>query len=129
MCIQYKRGDVIQVNLHGAIGVEKKNDLTANSRPCVVVQNDIGNANSPLTIVAPITDAAQYKYLPIQVLVDESELRFIGAKKSVIECGHLRAIDSSERVLQNRGSLDAAAMERVDKALACSLGISSFQGK
>ena len=64
------RGDVVFVDLTGAVGTEKQ-----GRRPCVVIQNDGGNRVSPLTIVAPLTDSAhQGRRYPQQVLVDATEL-------------------------------------------------------
>ena len=93
--IPIARGDIISVDLQGAQGGEKGNDATSGARPCVVVQNNGGNGGSPLTIVAPITDAGQYKGYPQQVEVTAAELAAIAptAKDSIVECGHLRTID------------------------------------
>lgn len=121
--ISLQRGDIIDVDLQGATGVEKMNDPKAGSRPCVVVQNDVGNAKSPMTIVAPLTDVGQYKNLPVQVRVAPSDLGFMGAKESVIECGHVRAIDRDARIAGVRGKLASEALRRVDLALAVSLGL------
>ena len=38
MKTEVKRGDIIVVDLAGAVGVEKKNDKTSGGRPCLVVQ-------------------------------------------------------------------------------------------
>ena len=46
------RGMVVDVNLDPAIGSEPN-----KIRPCVVIQNDIGNRFSPISIVAAIKDA------------------------------------------------------------------------
>lgn len=115
-----RRGDVVYVDLRGAVGVEKQ-----KSRPCVVVQNDGGNRASPLTIVAPITDYDQHKGYPQQVVVEAAELG-MGAKRSVIECGHLRSIDRDERIDEARGviaHLSDRTMTEVDRALRSSLGL------
>ena len=101
----------------------KNNDMTSNARPCVVVQNNAGNKVSPMTIVAPLTDKRQFKGLPIQVEVSASELQFSGIKDPVVECGHLRTIDRDLRIRARLGTLDLTAMERVDKALAISIGL------
>ena len=50
--IPVNRGDIVLVDLKGAVGGEKKNDAQISARPCIVVQNDVGNGVSPLTIVA-----------------------------------------------------------------------------
>jgi mRNA interferase MazF len=46
------RGNVVLVNLDPTVGHEIQ-----KTRPCVVIQNDIGNAHSPLVIVAAIEGA------------------------------------------------------------------------
>jgi mRNA-degrading endonuclease toxin of MazEF toxin-antitoxin module len=46
------RGSVVDVNLDPSVGREMM-----KTRPCVVIQNDIGNQNSKLTIVAAMTGA------------------------------------------------------------------------
>lgn len=117
LTIPIRRGDVVYVDLRGAEGTEKQ-----GARPCVVVQNDVGNKFSPLAIVVPITDQRQDKQLPVQVLVSATALG-AWAKDSVIECGHLRTIDRGARITRVVGHLDAAAMAKVDDALRVSLGL------
>jgi mRNA interferase MazF len=114
------RGEIYEINLTGATGVEKANS-SGGSRPCVIIQNNKGNASSPLTIVAPLTDAEQYKRLPVQVLVVTSDGV---AKDSVVECGHIRSIDVDKRILKKLGTLSSTAMTAVDTALKISLALS-----
>ena len=119
--IQIQKGDIVLVDLQGAVGGEKKNDQAINARPCVVVQNDMGNRVSPLTIIAPLTDTRQFKNFPVQVLVTAAEL---GADKdSVIECGHLRTIDRDHRIQKHLGRVAPGVIARLDKALKVSLGL------
>ena len=115
--IPIRRGDVVRVDLRGAEGKEKK-----DTRPCVVVQNDTGNHFSPMTIVAPITDARQDKSLPVQVPVGPADCAAL-TKLSVVECGHLRTVDRDIRVEAHLGSMPARKMAEVDKALSISLGL------
>ncbi len=57
------RGMIVEVNLDPTIGQEIQ-----KKRPCVVIQNDIGNQNSVLTIVAALTGAEHIRRpLPIWV--------------------------------------------------------------
>jgi mRNA interferase MazF len=114
---EIKRGDVVVVDLAGAQGTEKSGD----DRACVVVQNNIGNAKSPLTIVAPLTDTKQYKGLPVQVPITAEE-RGNNGKDSVVECGHVRTIDKS-RIAHVVSHLSPEVMARIDKALKVSLGL------
>ncbi len=89
--LEIKRGDIVNVDLRGAEGGEKE-----GTRPCVVVQNDGGNRGSPMTIVVPLTDIAQYKGYSQQIRVSAAELG-AGGKESIAECGHIRTIDRDAR--------------------------------
>ena len=120
--IEIHRGDIVLVDLSGAIGGEKQNDAGLGARPCVVVQNDGGNKGSPLTIVAPLTDVAQYKGYPQQVKASAAELGPNG-KDSIIECGHLRSIDRDKRIKKHLGAVSPVVITRIDAALKSSLGL------
>lgn len=115
--IALKRGDVVVVDLGDVIGHEK----AGQKRACVVVQNDVGNLHSPLTIIVPLTDMAQHKGLPVQVPITAQE-RGNGGKDSVVECGHVRTVDKS-RISHVVSHLDDSVMARIDKALTISLGL------
>lgn len=59
------RGMVVEVGLDPGVGHKQ-----GRTRPCVLVQNDIGNRFASTTIVVPLTDAAHIKNpSPIYVLV------------------------------------------------------------
>src|SRR5437660_1039520 len=79
------------------------------SRRCVVIQNDIGNQYSPVTIVAPATGAENVarKY-PVCVPVPRGEAGF--AKDSLILCNQIRAIDKS-RIIRVYGRVSQAVMK------------------
>ncbi len=123
MKVALQRGDIVDVDLGGAVGGEKQNDATSGCRPCVVVQNQKGNDYSPLTIIVPLTDASQYKKLPIQVEIAAKDLGFNGSKDSVAECGHVRSIDRDQRIKSHRGRIAPDALARIDCALRVSWGI------
>lgn len=117
--LQIKRGDVVKVDLRGAEGGEKE-----GARPCVVVQNNGGNQGSPMTIVVPLTDVAQYKGYSQQVPVSAGELG-PGGKDSIAECGHIRTIDRDARIVSDvvLTTLAPAVMTRIDAGLRASLGL------
>ena len=115
--LELRRGDVVHVDLRGAEGGEKQ-----GKRPCLVIQNDVGNQHSPLTIVAPITDERQHKNLPVQVPVSAAELGS-GGKDSIIELGHIRTVDRDLRILRRITRVSNATMAEVDAAIKVSLGI------
>ncbi len=47
--LRYRRGEIWWVNLDPTVGNE-----TAKRRPCLILQNDVGNARSDTTMVAPL---------------------------------------------------------------------------
>src|SRR5258708_11477581 len=81
------RGMVVVVNLDPTVGHEIR-----KLRPCVVIQNDIGNANSHLTIVAAIEGAEHFPRLyPVNVLVKKGDGGLV--KDSVVLCEQIRTVD------------------------------------
>lgn len=64
------RGTVVIVNLDPVIGHE-----IAKSRPCVVIQNDVGNAASHCRIIAAISGAEHHpKPLPFLLLFRKAKV-------------------------------------------------------
>ena len=115
-----KRGDIVWVDFGEAGGVAK-----GGEHPALVVQNNRGNAVSPMTIVVPLTDARQFKQLPVQVLLSSAETG-LANKESCVECGHIIAVDREVELLEERGVVGHVApdaMRRVDDALRVSLGL------
>ncbi len=110
------RGEVVEVNLDPALGGEPK-----KTRPCVVIQNDIGNRYSPVTIVAVITGAENVpRQYPVDVPVPRGEGGL--SKDSVIQCNLIRCVDEN-RIIRSLGHMVPRTMERVSSALRISLGI------
>jgi mRNA interferase MazF len=117
------RGMVVEVSLDRVVGHEQ-----GRSRPCVVVQNDVGNRYASTTIVVPLTDAAHIKSpSPIYVLVKKGDGGT--TKDSYVLCDQIRTVDQ-RRFRAVFGLLSAEAMSRVDSALLISLGLpgASFKG-
>ncbi|WP_247730778.1 type II toxin-antitoxin system PemK/MazF family toxin [Halovivax limisalsi] len=109
-----RRGDVVIVRLDPAEGHEMK-----KTRPAVVVQNDVGNANSGTTIVALATGT--YREYPFEVLVDADGSPF--EKDSSIRLDQVRVVSIDRRIHSVAGSLGAETMRRIDDALKLSLGL------
>ena len=110
------RGTVLDVNLDPTLGHEQ-----AKTRPCVVIQNDIGNKYSPVKIVAVITGAENVpKLYPSNALLKKGDGGL--PKDSVVLCNQLRSIDEM-RLGRIYGQLSPEAMRRVDLALKSSLGL------
>jgi len=111
-----KRGDVVWVNLNPTIGSE-----TGKVRPCVIIQNDMGNKYSPVTIVAVITSQKHlsHKY-PVDVWAEKGE----GGLNvpSIILCDQLRTVDK-RRITKRLGRFSDSIMKEVDKAIKISLAL------
>ena len=110
------RGTVLAVNLDPIVGSEAN-----KTRPCVVIQNDIGNRYSPITIVAAITGAENVtKVYPFDVPVSRGEGGL--TKDSVIHCNQIRSVDE-KRFVRTLGRMSSQTMEKVDSALRISLSL------
>ena len=110
------RGAVVELNLDPVVGSEAN-----KTRPCVVIQNDIGNRYSPILIVAAITGAENVprKY-PVDVQVPKGEGGLV--KDSVVQCNQIRSVDE-KRLVRTLGQLRPATMAKVDVALKISLAL------
>jgi mRNA interferase MazF len=111
-----RRGDIVIVDLDPTEGSEQR-----GTRPCLVVQNDVGNENAPTTIVVPFTTSKGDRLYPFEILVsaDECPLR----EDSVALCSQIRTISINHRISNNIGSIPDARMDEVDDALEYSLGL------
>lgn len=111
------RGDVYLVNLDPIIGKE-----IGKARPSVIIQNDIGNKFSPVTIIAPISSVKEItKPLPIMIFLKKGEGGL--SQDSYVDCGQIRTVDKDQRLITKLGTLDKSKMLEVDKALKVSLSL------
>src|SRR5947207_6382181 len=90
-----RRGEVWLVNFDPTIGAEIQ-----KTRPALIVQNDVGNRASPITIVAAITSTLRAEY-PFQVRISagSSGLHI----ESVVTLNHIRSVD--RRLIRRLGML------------------------
>ena len=109
-----KRGEVHLVSFDPALGAEIQ-----KTRPAVILQNDIGNLHSPVTMVAAVTSNV-FRRGPTSVLVNAPE----GGLNvdSVVLLNQIRTIDR-RRLAKRLGVLRSATMKQVDQALAISLAL------
>ena len=111
------RGDVYLVNLDPIIGKE-----IGKARPSVIIQNDIGNKFSPVTIIAPISSVKEItKPLPIMIFLKKGEGGL--SEDSYVDCGQIRTVDKDQRLITKFGTLDKSKLLEVDKALKVSLSL------
>jgi mRNA interferase MazF len=110
-----KRGEIFLVNFDPTVGTEIR-----KTRPALILQNDISNEYSPITIVAAITSQFDQTLYPTEVLVQPPEG---GLKnKSVVLLNHVRSIDK-QRLIKRMGSLKFETMKKVNLALQLSFGL------
>lgn len=113
--IRPKRGEIYVVNFDPTVGAEIK-----KTRPALVLQNDIANRHSPITIVAAITSKYDATLYPTEVLVKPPEGGL--TTNAVVLLNQIRSIDKG-RLIKRLGLLKPATMQKVDRALQISLGL------
>lgn len=114
--MRVRRGDIVIVELDPTQGSEQR-----GPRPCLVVQNDVGNRHAPTTIVVPFTTASGDRLYPVEVLVpaEAAALR----EDSVAICSQLRTVAIDHRISETLGSIPDERLDAVDTALEYSLGL------
>lgn len=110
-----KRGEIYDVDLSPVIGSEQ-----GGKRPCLIVQNDMGNKHSPTTIIATITTSHTKKKLPTHVEISKEESGL--HSNSIILLEQIRTIDE-KRIRDKSGQLSKEKMEEVNRSLGISFGI------
>ena len=112
-----RRGEIYYADLSPVVGSEQ-----GGMRPVLIVQNDVGNRYSPTVIAAAITSQQNKARLPTHI---EIEARTYGlSKNSIVLLEQVRTLDK-RRLRERMGCLDEKAMQRVDGAIAISLGLRS----
>lgn len=110
-----KRGQVYLISFDPTIGSEIK-----KTRPALVLQNDIANRYSPITIVAAITSKVGGKLYPTEVLILGGEGGL--TSDSIILLNLIRSIDR-KRLIKLLGTVKDETMQQVERALQVSLGL------
>ncbi len=109
------RGELYLVNFDPTIGSEIQ-----KTRPALIIQNDIANRHSPVTIVAALSGQVDEMRYPTEVLLEQGEGGI--EKRSVVLLNQVRTIDK-RRLIKKLGTLKSETMNEVDRALAMSVGI------
>lgn len=113
--MQIKRGEILLVDFEPVKGSEQ-----GGIRPCLVIQNDVSNKFSPVTIVAAITSKVPEKEYPTNVFISKQDSHL--DKDSTIMLNQIRTIDKS-RIIKKISSLDFYFMNKVDLAIKISMGL------
>jgi mRNA interferase MazF len=114
-----RRGEIYLTALNPAIGREIQ-----KTRPALVIQNDVSNRLSDVTIVAPITSTVRFPLNPVHVLLAADKSTGLSVT-SVALLNQIRAVDRM-RLFKRLGCVDARTMGQVDEAIRISLGLVEF---
>ena len=111
--MEIKRGEMYYADLSPVIGCEQ-----GGIRPVLIIQNDVGNHYSPTVIAAAITSRKK-KRMPTHLLTGKEPGLYTDSR---IMLEQVRTIDRA-RLIRYIGRLDDDMMQRVDHAIAVSLGL------
>jgi len=111
-----KRGEIFLTALDPTVGREIR-----KTRPTVIIQNDISNRLTDITIVAPISSTVRFPLNPVHVLLPADQRTGLSVP-SVALLNQIRAIDRV-RLVKRLGAIDIETLERVDEAIKLSLGL------
>ena len=109
------RGEVYLVSFDPTIGAEIR-----KTRPALVIQNDMANRWSPVTIVAAISSRSEERVYQTKVPLDPPEGKL--DNPSVVLLNQIRTVDR-RRLVRRLGRLRPESMRRVDRAIRISLGL------
>jgi mRNA interferase MazF len=90
------------------------------TRPALVIQNDIDNRHSPITIVAAISSQIAGERYPTEVELQPPEGGL--TRPSVVLLNQIRSVDK-RRLVRRLGRLKRGSLLRVDRALQIALGL------
>ncbi|MBI3662508.1 MAG: type II toxin-antitoxin system PemK/MazF family toxin [Acidobacteria bacterium] len=110
-----RRGDILLVSFDPTLGAEIR-----KTRPALVLQNDVANKHSPITIVAAITSKFDLPLYLTEVLVKAPEGGL--SLDSVVLLNQVRSIDR-QQLVRRLGRLKPDTMARVDRAIQISFGL------
>jgi mRNA interferase MazF len=113
----YKRGEIWWVDLNPIVGSE-----TGKERPCLILQNDIGNQNGLTTIVAPLLPGK--KPYPFVVNVAPTAQNGLSGDRN-INLSQMRAVDA-RRIKNKQGVLEDIYWKGIEKAVCIELGFNDF---
>jgi len=113
--VNIKRGEIVIADLDPVTGNEQ-----GKTRPVLIIQNDISNNYSPVTIIAAITSKIYEKEFPTNVFLTKKDSGL--DKDSTIMLNQIRTIDKI-RISNRISRLDNSIMKKVDLAIKVSLGL------
>lgn len=113
--MEIKRGEVLLINFEPVKGSEQ-----GRIRPAIVIQNNLLNHYSPLTIVAPVTSKVYGKEYPTNVFIKKEDSVF--NVDSTILLNQIRTIDK-RRIIKKLGALNSYIMSKTNMAIKVCLDL------
>jgi len=111
-----KRGEIYLTALDPTLGHEIQ-----KTRPALILQNDVSNRLTEITIVAPITSTVRFPLNPVHVLLSADQSTGLSVV-SVALLNQIRAVDKV-RLIKKLGAVAEETMKTVDEAISISLGL------
>ena len=111
--LTYKRGEIWWVDLDPKVG-----DEVGKTRPCVILQNDVGNKMGGTTIVAPLGKGSAS--FPFVVNIAKTPQNGLDVDR-YIDLGQMRAV-AHQRVKSICGVLEETYWDAIEKAVLIELG-------
>ena len=115
--LRYRRGEIWWVNLDPTVGNE-----TAKKRPCVILQNDVGNARSDTTMVAPLLKGS--KTYPFVVNIEATAGNGLDENRG-IHLEQMRVVDN-RRIDNKLGTIEDKYWSEIEKAVCIVLGFNKI---
>ncbi len=112
------RGDIYLVNFDPTVGSEIR-----KTRPALVIQNDIANQYSPITIVAAITSKVNEPPYPTEIILEPGDSGL--PLRSAVLLNQIRSVDR-QRLIKRVGRADIESLDRIDSAIKISLGLTNL---
>lgn len=109
----YTRGSIWWVALDPALGNEAQ-----KTRPCLVLQNDVGNQYSSVTIVVPFLEPKSY---PFVVNVQPTQNNGLDRERG-LNFSQFRCVDAS-RFRTQLGVIEDSYWNKIEEAIAIELSI------
>ena len=110
--MKIKRGEIWGVNLNPVVGSE-----TAKTRPCLILQNDIGNEFGDTTVVVPFLASGDYPFI---VNVQPKVANGLDKKRG-LNLSKIRSV-SFKRLKNRLGVLEGKYWSEIKQALLAECG-------
>jgi mRNA interferase MazF len=110
-----KRGEIYLVNFDPTVGSEIQ-----KTRPALILQNNISNQHSPITVVAALSSQFDAEIYPTEVLITPPEGGL--SHPLVVLLNQIRSIDR-QRLIKRLGVVSDQIMDCVNNAILISLGL------